>query len=252
MVVHGLGAEAAALPVDGPREVRWLRQVAGCCTRDRGGAGASGITWDRGNAGATDAGSARPRHDSDMRSKRERGVAVDDRARGAGGVAVDRSMGAQRACSGGRGVWAKSDTIGPVTGNGGDVGTVTHGMEAVTGGVACCCDAPRHPCDARMMCRAVGGKGRLSSTGLVRVEGWLLVETGRGGMGARTYWCVVTSHTLKVVDGVDGWHGRSAAAEFELGKLVSKTRHGPCTHRPCVYKPNTFVCRRWDTSPQHK
>ena len=24
------------------------------------------------------------------------------------------------------------------------------------------------------------------------VEGWLLVETGRGGMGARTYWCVAT------------------------------------------------------------
>ena len=136
MVVCGPGAEAAALPVDGPREVQRLRQVAGCCARDRGGVGASGVAWDRGNAGATDAGGARPRHDSDVRSKHERGVAVDDGARGAGGVAVDRSMGAQRARSGERGVWAKSYTTGTMTGNGGDVGTATHGMEAVTGGVA--------------------------------------------------------------------------------------------------------------------
>ena len=136
MVVRGPGAEAAALPVDGPREARWLRQVAGCCTRDRGGTGASGVAWDRGNAGATDAGGARPRHDSDVRSKRECGVAEDDRARGAGGVAVDRSMGAQRARNGGRGVWAKSDATGAVTGNRGDVGTATHGMEAMTGGAA--------------------------------------------------------------------------------------------------------------------
>ena len=136
MVVHGLGEEAAALPVDGPREARRLRQVAGCCMRDRGGAGASGVTWDRGNAGATDVGGARPRHDSDVRSKCKHGVEVDDRASGAGGMAVDGSMVAQRACSSGRGVWAKSDTMGAVTGNGGDVGTVTHGMEAVTGGAA--------------------------------------------------------------------------------------------------------------------
>ena len=136
MVVRGLGAEAAALPVDGLREARWLRQVARCCARDRGGAGASGITWDRGNVGATDAGGARPRHDSDVRSKREHGMAEDNEARGAGGVAVDGSMGAQRARSGGRGVWAKSDAMGAVTGNGGDVGTVTCGMEAVTGGAA--------------------------------------------------------------------------------------------------------------------
>ena len=122
--------------MDGPRKARWLRQVAGCCVRDRGGVGASGVAWDRGNAGATNAGSARPRHDSDMRSKGKRGVAVDDGARGAGGMAVDRSMGVQRAHSGGRGVWAKSDTTGTVTGNGGDIGTVTHGMEAVTGGAA--------------------------------------------------------------------------------------------------------------------
>ena len=125
-----------ALPVDRPREVWQLRQVAGCCMRDRGSVGASGVTWDRGNAGATDAGGARPRHDSDVRSKREHGMAVDDGARGVGGVAVDRSMGAQRARSGGCGVWAKSDTTGAMTGNGGDVGTVTHGMEAVTGGAA--------------------------------------------------------------------------------------------------------------------
>ena len=136
MVVRGLGAEAAALPVDGLREAWQLRQVAGCCTRDRGSVGASGFTWDRGNVGATNAGGARPRHDSDVRSKCERGVAVDDGARGVGGVAVDRSMGAQRACSSRCGVWAKSDTTGAVTGNGGDVGTATHGMEAVTGGVA--------------------------------------------------------------------------------------------------------------------
>ena len=100
-MVHGPGAEAAALPVGGPREARWLRQVAGCCARDRGSAGASGVTWDRGNLGATDAGGARPRHDGNVRSKRERGVAVDDRARGAGGMAVDGSMGAQKARSGG-------------------------------------------------------------------------------------------------------------------------------------------------------
>ena len=83
-----------------------------------------------------------------------------------------------------------------------------------------------------------------------------MVETGRGGMGARTYWCVATSHALntcEVVDSVDRRCGRSATAEFELGKLMSKTpfseRHGPCMHRSCVYKLNTFVCRRWDTPP---
>ena len=39
------------------------------------------------------------------------------------------------------------------------------------------------------------------------MEGWLLVETGRGGVGVRTYWCVATSHALntcEVVDSVDG------------------------------------------------
>ena len=48
-------------------------------------------------------------------------------------------------------------------------------------------------------------------------------------MGVRTYWCVATSHTLntcEVVDSVDGQHGWSAAAEFELGKLMSKTHSG--------------------------
>ena len=41
----------------------------------------------------------------------------------------------------------------------------------------------------------------------MHVEGWLLVETGRGGVGVRTYWCVVTSNmlnTYEVVDGMDG------------------------------------------------
>ena len=71
--------------------------------------------WDRGNAGATDVGGARPRHDGDMRAKSEGGVAVDDGARGAGGVAV---VGAQRARSGGGEVWAKTgDAVGAVTGD---------------------------------------------------------------------------------------------------------------------------------------
>ena len=55
-----------------------------------------------------------------------------------------------------------------------------------------------------MTCHTVGGKGGLSSTGWVHVEGWLLVETGRRGMGARTYWCVATSHTLNTCEVVDG------------------------------------------------
>ena len=140
MVVHGLGAEAVALPVGGPREVQQLRQVAGCCTRDRGGTGASGVAWDRGNVGATNMGGVRPRHDGGVRSKGECGVAVDDRARGVGGVAVDGSMGAQRACSSGGGVWAKSDATGAVTGNGGDVGTATRGMavDRASWGVGAC------------------------------------------------------------------------------------------------------------------
>ena len=72
--------------------------------------------WDRGNAGATGAGGARPRHDGDMRAKSEGGVAVDDGARGAGGVAV---VGVQRACSSGGEVWAKmGDAAGTVTGDG--------------------------------------------------------------------------------------------------------------------------------------
>ena len=68
-----------------------------------------------------------------------------------------------------------------------------------------------------MTCRAVGG----NLQGQVVIDGvgaWLLVETGRGGVEARTYWCGATSHALNVVDGVDGRHGRSAAAEFELGR----------------------------------
>ena len=49
-----------------------------------------------------------------MRSKHEHGLAVHDRARGAGGMAVDGSMGVQRARS-----------SGGMTGDGGDVGTTT-------------------------------------------------------------------------------------------------------------------------------
>ena len=56
------------------------------------------------------------------------------------------------------------------------------------------------------------------STGWVCVEGWLLVETGRGGMGARTYWCVATLHALNTCEVVD--RVTSAMAEFDLGKLT--------------------------------
>ena len=75
--------------------------MAGCYARDRGGAGASGFAWDRGDVRATDAGDERPRHNGDMRAKREGGVAMDNGARGVGGVTVDGSMGAQRVRSGG-------------------------------------------------------------------------------------------------------------------------------------------------------
>ena len=71
--------------------------------------------WDRGNVGATNAGGARLRHNGDMRAKSEGGRAMDDGARGAGGMAVGR---AQRAHSGGGEVWAKTgDAAGAVTGN---------------------------------------------------------------------------------------------------------------------------------------
>ena len=65
-------------------------------------------------------------------------MAVDNGARGVGGVAMDRSMGAQRAHSSGGGIWAKTDdAAGTVTGDGGDMGTVTCGMEAaMMGGAA--------------------------------------------------------------------------------------------------------------------
>ena len=69
--------------------------------------------WDRGNVGATNAGGARLRHNGDMRAKSEGGVAMDDGARGVGGVAV---VGAQRACSSGGEVWAKmGDAAGAMT-----------------------------------------------------------------------------------------------------------------------------------------
>ena len=79
--------------------------IAGCCTRNRSSVGASGNMWDRDNVGATDMGSTRSRYDGDMRAKCEGGMAMDDRARGAGGVVVDRSVGAQRACSSEGGIW---------------------------------------------------------------------------------------------------------------------------------------------------
>ena len=52
----------------------------------------------------------------------------------------------------------------------------------------------------------------------VCVEGWLLVENGRGGVGARMYWCVATSHVLNMCEVVD--RVTSAVAEFDLGKLA--------------------------------
>ena len=61
-------------------------------------------------------------------------------------------------------------------------------------------------------------KGGLSSTGWVRGCWSRLGGSGRGGVEARTYWCVATLHALNVMDGVDGWRGRSATAEFELGR----------------------------------
>ena len=78
-------------------------------------------------------------------------------------------------------------------------------------------DGPHYPCDSHMTCHTVGGKGGLSSTGWVHVEGWLLVETGRRGMGARTYWCVATSHTLNTCEVVDGV--MSAIAESQMLQL---------------------------------
>ena len=68
-----------------------------------------------------------------------------------------------------------------------------------------------------MTCHTVGSnlQGRVVVN---RVGAWLLVETGRGGVEARMYWCVATSHTLNVVDGMDGQCGWSATAEFELGQ----------------------------------
>ena len=50
--------------------------MARCYVRDGGGAGASGVAWDKGNAGATHVGSARPRHNGDMRAKCEGGLVM--------------------------------------------------------------------------------------------------------------------------------------------------------------------------------
>ena len=76
-------------------------------------------------------------------------------------------------------------------------------------------------------------------------------------MGARTYWCVAISHVLntcEVVDGVDGWHGQSATAEFELGKLASKThsvRDMVCACTDLVYiNPTPSI--GGGTPPHHK
>ena len=55
------------------------------------GALASGIMWDRGDVGATDVGSVRLMHDTNMRAKHKGGVAMDNGARGAGGMVVDGS-----------------------------------------------------------------------------------------------------------------------------------------------------------------
>ena len=89
---------------------RGARAACGaCCARDRGGAGASGVTWDRGDAGAANTGGARPKRD--VRAKGAGGVAVDDGARGTGGVALDGSMGLQRARGGGNGVWTRTGDV---------------------------------------------------------------------------------------------------------------------------------------------
>ena len=53
-------------------------------------------------------------------------MAVDDGARGTGGVAVDGSMGPQKACGGGNGIWIRTgDMAGAMTGDGGGVGAAT-------------------------------------------------------------------------------------------------------------------------------
>ena len=56
-------------------------------------------------------------------------------------------------------------------------------------------DRPRHPVMPmlRVTTCAIGSKGRVSSAGWV-CEEWLLVKTGRGGMGVRTYWCGHLTH----------------------------------------------------------
>ena len=70
------------------------------------------VAVDSGNAGTTDVGGATSRRD--VRAKVAGGVVVDDGARGAGGVAVEGSMGVQGARSGGGGVWTKTgDAAGP-------------------------------------------------------------------------------------------------------------------------------------------
>ena len=44
-------------------------------------------------------------------------------------------------------------------------------------------DGPHYPCDTCVICHTIGSKGKLLSTGWVHMEGWQLVETGKGGMG---------------------------------------------------------------------
>ena len=71
------------------------------------------------------------RHNGNMRAKHE--VAMDNWARGVG-MAVDRSVGALRACGSEGGIWTRiGDMAGTMTS---DVGAMTCGMEVMTGCMA--------------------------------------------------------------------------------------------------------------------
>ena len=108
----GRGPEAAVLPVDGLREAQWLRQVAqlGAVQGTEAVWGpvvshGTGVMWGPLTWVAQDQGV--------VRSKGMGGMAVDNGPREMGGVAVDKSMGVLRACSGGDGVWTRmGDMVG--------------------------------------------------------------------------------------------------------------------------------------------
>ena len=81
---------------------------------------ADGISTERGDAWATDAGSARLRCNGNVR------------ARGAGGMAM---LDGPRGVSGEGGIWTSTGTAGTVTGDRGDMGITTSGVEAMRGTV---------------------------------------------------------------------------------------------------------------------